>query len=448
MGRRELDSTEMTRRELLRLGGVGSLALFCPDWMRLHAAGPANSRAKAKSVILIFNAGAPSHIDLWDMKPDAPDTVRGLFKPIATNVPGIRISELMPHVAQHADKLAIVRTVHHSHTQHNSGMHWSIVGRPYRVDNTLINPSRTDVPSFGTLVGWLTYRDGYDGALPPYVITPSPHCDSTVYITPGQFGGCLGAKFDPLVVNSDPNSPAFKVSGIGLSEGLTPQRVSERRELLDRLEASAGSRPPRDINRSKAFSLVSADQARQAFDLSKEPSAVRDRYGRHSWGQSHLLARRLIESGVRFVTTVNGPSITWDTHKDNFNAMKRRLVPPMEQAYGALLTDLAQRGLLESTLVVWMGDFGRTPLINKDAGRDHWPWCYTMVLAGGGIHGGQYIGESDSTGSYPKTRPVAPADIHATIFTALGYDHHAITYDSAEGRPTVLSEGETIKGLL
>ena len=443
------DNSAWSRREVFRIGGASLFSLLCPDWMRLFAA-PTNSRAKAKSVILIFNAGAPSHVDLWDMKPDAPETVRGQFKPIATNVPGIRVSELMPHVAPHADKLAIVRSVNHRHTQHNSGMHWSIVGRPYRVDNTLINPSRTDVPSFGTLVGWLSHRDGYQGALPPYVITPSPHCDSTVYITPGQFGGCLGAKFDPLVVNSDPNSPQFKVSGIGLSEGLTAERLKERHKLLDRLETIGGAsfRRIRDEYQAKAFSLVAAEQARQAFDLSKEPPAVRDRYGRHTWGQSHLLARRLVESGVRFVTTVNGPSIVWDTHKDNFNSLKQRLVPPMEQAYGALLDDLQQRGLLDSTLVVWMGDFGRTPLINKDAGRDHWPWCYTMVLAGGDIRGGQYIGESDSTGSYPKNRPIAPADIHATIFTALGYDPHAITYQSAEGRPLALSDGEPINELL
>jgi hypothetical protein len=416
----------------------------------LDAEGKGNPNAKAKSVILIFNAGAPSHLDLWDMKPNAPETVRGIFKPIATSVPGLHVSELMPHVAPHANKLAVVRTVHHQHTQHNSGMYWSIVGRPYRVDNTLINPSRTDVPSFGTLVGWLAYRDGYSSPLPPYVITPAPHCDSTVYITPGQYGGCLGAKYDPLVINSDPNSPSFKVPGIGLADDVTPQRIHDRHSLLDRLNRPSSTSFERtyELNRSKAFSLVSADQVRQAFDLSREPTSVRERYGRHSWGQSHLLARRLIESGVRFVTTVNGPSITWDTHKDNFNQMKKRLVPPMERAYAALLEDLSERGLLDSTLVVWMGDFGRTPLINKDAGRDHWPYCYSMVLAGGGIRGGQVIGESDGTGSYPKSFPVTPADIHATVFTALGYDPHAITYQSAEGRPFPLSEGQPIRGLL
>jgi uncharacterized protein (DUF1501 family) len=188
--------------------------------------------------------------------------------------------------------------------------------------------------------------------------------------------------------------------------------------------------------------------ASRAFDLSQEPAAVRERYGRHTWGQSHLLARRLVEAGVPFVTTVNGPSIIWDTHLDNFNALKKRLVPPMEQAYAALLDDLAERGLLDSTLVVWMGDFGRTPLINKNAGRDHWPQCYSMVLAGGGIRGGQVVGESDRTAAYPRLRPVTPADIHATVFQLLGHKPDAITYRTADGRPTPLSEGDVIQELV
>src|SRR5262245_4887222 len=216
--------SRLSRREVLHVGGLGALSLFWLDW--LHAeAGSRRNHTKAKSVILIFNCGAPSHIDLWDPKPEAPDTVRGQFQPTPTRVPGIRISELLPRLAERTDKLAIIRSVHHRHTSHNSGMYWSIVGRPYSRDDTLINPSRTDYPSIGTLVGWLARRDGYSGALPPYVITPAPHCDSTVYITPGQYGGCLGSQHDPLVVNSDPNSKAFKVTGIGLSEGLTPQRI-------------------------------------------------------------------------------------------------------------------------------------------------------------------------------------------------------------------------------
>ncbi len=443
----------LTRRQFLRFQGLGALSLFWSDWLRAAASGPPRGRGKAKAVILIFNCGAPSHLDLWDLKPDAPDSIRGLFQPIATNVPGIRISELLPRLAQRADRYAIVRTVHHRHQSHNSGMYWSIVGRPYRVDSTLLHPSYSDYPSFGTLVGWLARRDGYTGALPPYVITPKPHCDSLVYLTPGQFGGCLGAQYDPLVLNSDPNAPDFRVPNLSLEADVSTMRLAERRGLLDGLDrrpshVEGAVAHDYDQNRAKAFTLVSSAQVKRAFDLAHEPAHVRDRYGRHSWGQSHLLARRLIESGVRFVTTVNGPSIVWDTHQDNFNRLKNRLVPPMEQAFVALLDDLEARGLLESTLVVWMGDFGRTPQINKDAGRDHWPQCYSVVLAGGGIRGGQVVGESDRQGAYPKEFPVTPADVHATVFTALGYDPHGITYLSPEGRPFPLSEGEPIRPLL
>jgi uncharacterized protein (DUF1501 family) len=438
-----------SRRDFLHVGSLGALSLFWNDWLRAEAAGPAG-RARARSVILIFNAGAPSHLDLWDMKPDAPENVRGQFQPIATNVPGIQISELMPRLARQADRYAIVRTVHHRHGAHNAGMYWTIVGRPYPQDSTLINPGRNDCPSFGTLVGWLAQRDGYSGALPPYVITPAPHCDSTVYITPGQFGGCLGARYDPFVLGADPNAPSFRLRNISLDASLTERRLQERRDLLASLDSRLpGSRSGDfEANRARAFSLITSAEVQRAFDLAQEPARLRDRYGRHSWGQSHLLARRLIEHGVRFVSTVNGPSIVWDTHQDNFNRLKNRLVPPMEQAFSALLDDLHARGLLETTLVVWMGDFGRTPLINTRTGRDHWPQCYSVVLAGGGIRGGQVIGVSDRIGAYPKSDPVTPADLHATIFTALGYDPHAITYPSAEGRPLLLSEGTPIRGLL
>jgi hypothetical protein len=447
-------SIRLSRRAALQIGctGLGAVGSFWSNWLRAATGDLDEKKQRAKSVILIFNCGAPSHIDLWDMKPDAPDNVRGEFKPIATNVPGIQISELLPRMAQRADKLAIVRTIQHSHGQHNSGMYWSIVGKPYAIDNTLINPSRTDLPSFGTLVGWLAQRDDNASLMPPYVITPKPHCDSFKYITPGQFGGCLGARYDPLVVNDDPNSRDFRVPDMGLASGITRERLHERRGLLRAFDhgPSLPAEFVRDheVNRAKALKLMTSDDAGRAFDLSKEPPKVRERYGRHSWGQSHLLARRLVEAGVRFVTTVNGPSITWDTHEDNFKRMKDRLVPPMEQAYAALLDDLAERGLLDSTLVVWMGDFGRTPIINKNAGRDHWPQCNAMVLAGGGIRGGQVVGETDSKAAYPRTRPLTPADIHATVFQALGYDSHAIHYETADGRPMPLSEGHVIGELL
>lgn len=443
----------LSRRQAVGSGVLGALSL----WSRGLAAAPAAAplqklAARAKSVIMIFNCGAPSHTDLWDMKPEASDAVRGEFQPIDTNVAGIQVSELMPRIAQRVDKLAIVRTLHHEHAAHNSGMYWTTVGRPYPQDSTLITPSRADFPSFGTLVGWLAQRDGYSGAIPPYVITPAPHCDSNVYLTPGQFGGCLGTRFDPFVLNADRSDKNFQVPNMGLPAGLTHERFTDRQSLLRQFDDQA--RPIRTalaeemgVAQSRAMSLVQAKQAGEAFDLSREPAAVRDRYGRHSWGQSHLLARRLVEAGVKFISTVNGPSITWDTHKDNFGRMKTSLVPRMEQAYAALLDDLAERGLLDSTLVIWTGDFGRTPIINKDAGRDHWPRCYSMVLAGGGVRGGQVIGESDKIGGEPWSRPVKPADIHASVFAALGYDSHAIQYAMADGRPMPVSQGEVVREL-
>jgi hypothetical protein len=442
-----------TRRELLRVGGLGALGLSLADWQRAEAAGAVRRNATAKSVILIFNCGAPSHIDLWDMKPETDSEIRGPFKPIPTNVSGIQVSELMPKLAKQAHRYAIVRSVQHTQTNHNTGMYWSIVGRPYPVETTLINPAPSDYPSFGTLAGWLAQQDGYNRALPPYVITPAPHCDSTVYITPGQFGGMLGSRYDPLVLNADPNAPNFKVPNLEPARGVTTERLHARQSLLERVDCGLravenSAMHGLDSARQKAFSLVTSPEVRQAFDLSQEPAALRDRYGRHTWGQSHLLARRLVEAGARFVTTVNGQSIVWDTHKDNFNSLKNRLVPPMETAFSALLDDLADRGLLDSTLVVWMGDFGRTPRINADAGRDHWPQCYSVIMAGGGIKGGQVVGESDRIGAYPVTRPVSPADIHATVFAALGYDPKAITYPSLDGRPIPLTEGEPIRELL
>lgn len=402
---------------------------------------------------MIFNCGGPSHIDLFDPKPLASDRVRGIFSPIDTALPGVQFTELVPELAKRADKLAIVRSVHHKHSSHNGGMHWSIVGKPYTKDSTLINPSATDIPSFGTLVGWLAQRDGYSGAVPPYVITPYPHCDSTVYITPGQYGGCLGVRYDPFVLDADPNDKDFRVRNLQLNAELSSQRLLSRLDLLSQLEVKQSplrhkSAVEVDIQRQQAASMVITGDAAQAFDLSKEPDSIRERYGRHQWGQSHLLARRLVESGVKFVSAVNGRSIIWDTHNDNFGRMKDRLVPPMEKAYVALLDDLEERDLLDSTLVIWMGDFGRTPIINKDVGRDHWPQCYTMILAGGGIRGGQVIGSSDKTGAYPATRAVTPADIHATVFAALGYDPQGITYQTVDGRPMTLSDGEVIRELL
>ncbi|HEV7402073.1 MAG TPA: DUF1501 domain-containing protein [Chthoniobacteraceae bacterium] len=440
-----------TRRDILRAGSIGLLGLGLQRLATLSALGapanrPASGPGKARSVILIFNGGAPSHLDLWDPKPEAGSETRGTFSAIKTNVPGTHISELLPQMAKRMDKVALIRSVHHGHSSHNGGMHWAITGRPYRVDSTLIHPSRTDLPGVGTLCGWLAQRDGFTAGVPPYVITPFPHCDSKVYITPGQDGGCLGPRFDPLI--HDPSTPNSEAASFALDPSLAGGRLDERLDLLRGLSSARPILSPLadelDVFNAQAASILKSGKAAAAFDLTKEPDAVRERYGRHSWGQSHLLARRLVEAGTRFVTTVNGPSIHWDTHLDNFNKLKNSLVPPMEQSYTALLDDLHERGLLETTLVVWMGEFGRTPKINKDAGRDHWPGCYSVLLAGGGIRGGQVYGASDNIGALPADKPVTPADIHATIYAALGYDVRDISYQSADGRPIPLTEGSPI----
>ena len=422
----------------LQMAG-GALGAFCAG-LSQAAAGKPEREGKARSVILIFNSGAPSHIDLWDPKPNAPETVRGPYKPIRTSVSGTQVSELLPRLAKQAHRYAIVRTVHHAHTQHNSGMYWSIVGRPYRVDSTLINPSRADIPSFGTLVGWLSRRDGWSADVPPYVITPFPHCDSTVYITPGQYGSCLGAKYDPFVLNADPNARDYQPA-FGGKEPNDPVRLGERRSLLTHLDGSPRRNPAQarelETTRDAAFSLVGSAKAREAFDLSREPAVVRDRYGRHSWGQSHLLARRLVEAGCRFVTIENGH---WDTHRENTRSLRDVLVPSLDRALSALVADLDQRGLLDSTLVVLTTEFGRTPRINTMAGRDHWPNAFSIVMAGGGTRPGVVIGATDKIGAAVTDRPITPPDMAATILHALGIDP-STTLRTALGRPVELAGG-------
>jgi len=440
---------EFSRRQFMpsALGLAGLLTN-----LSTAAATQSPTKAKAKSVILIFNCGGPSHIDLWDPKPDAADNIRGEFSTISTKVPGIFVSDVIPDLAARMDKLAIVRSLYHTQASHNAGMYYSITGYPYRQDSTLINPSATDYPSVGTLVGWLAQRDGYSGSLPPYVITPYPHCDSLQYITPGQYGGCLGVKHDPLVLDADPNAADFRVRNLALEGDLNSTRIDDRLSLLSGLGGNKSLQQvissDYELRRKQAADMILSGKAAKAFDLSHESPATRDRYGRHTWGQSHLLARRLVEAGVPFVTTVNGRSIVWDTHKDNFAGLKNRLVPPMQQAFVALLDDLSSSGLLDTTLVVWMGDFGRTPMINKDGGRDHWPQCASVVLAGGGVRGGQVIGSSDNKGAYPYSVPATPGDLHATIFKALGYDPRGIHYPTVDGRPTPLANGSPIPNVL
>jgi hypothetical protein len=312
----------ISRRSLLHAGGMGMLGL---GLNRLSALGASANKTsiglgKAKSVIMIFNGGAPSHIDLWDPKPDGPSEIRGEFRTIRSNVPGIHVTELLPQMAKRMDKLAVIRSVHHGHSSHNGGMHWATTGRPYRVDSTLITPSPTDLPGVGTLVGWLAQRDGFSKGVPPYVITPFPHCDSKVYLTPGQFGGCLGTRFDPYVLDDDPNAATFRVRNMGLDASLTPARLQERLALLNQMSAAAlpistTQTAQMDIFNEQATAMLQSGKAANAFDLTKEPDKVRRTCWRGAW--SNLvrgLSRRstgLPSPGIRTRTTSTGSRTGW-----------------------------------------------------------------------------------------------------------------------------------------
>ncbi len=433
----------LNRRAALQWGVstplLGLLGTFA-SWLGARTV----DKAKAKRVIMIFNCGGPSHIDLWDPKPDAPAEIRGPFSTIPTKIPGIRFTELIPNLARIAEKLCWIRTVHHQHTQHNSAMTWSITGRPYRLDSTLVHPSATDFPSLGTVVGHLAGQEFRKAGTVPYVITPFPSCDSYVYLSPGQFGGCLGREADPLILNLDPRIPYPKF----LSDQKTPkgfqEDIQQKITLWQALDRESKTALDQKI---KAKEFLVDSPIRTASRLELEPESVRAQYGRHPWGDSHLLARRLLEAGTRFVSVVNGPSITWDTHKDNFASLKTRLVPPMEKAFVALVEDLIQRGLWEDTLVLSLSDFGRTPKINADSGRDHWPQCFSAILGGGALNNGTVIGTSDKTGAFPKDQPQTPADLHATILMALGHNPEMVL-QAKDGRPFIASEGTPIRQLL
>ncbi len=444
----------MTHSAHSRRNFLGAGALACTHWLSAvqkagakpdRANGPALSqRAKARRVIMIFHCGGPSHLDLWDPKPDAPAEIRGPFQTIATKIPGVRFSELLPRLAPLADQFAILRTVNHTHTQHNSAMCWSITGKPYRLDSTLINPGPTDFPSLGSVVGHLARRERSFAGSAPYVITPYPSCDSYAYLTPGQFGGFLGKLSDPFILNLDPSIP-FAKNPFSQSAEIATASLQEKMALWGSLDRSHGEFARQ---KSDAAQFLGQSAIHQASRLDLEPDRVRESYGKHPWGNAHLLARRLLEAGSCFVSVVNGPSITWDTHKNNFETHKKRLVPPMEKAMAALVDDLIQRGLWEDTIVLSLADFGRTPKINADSGRDHWPQCFTALLGGGPIVAGAVHGASDRTGAYPKDFPVSPADIHATILEALGHAPEKLVFESGDGRPIAYTDGSPIRRIL
>jgi hypothetical protein len=439
-----------SRRELLRVGGLGLLGLNLADWLRLEAAA-APTKAGVKSCILLYYYGGPAHQDTWDMKPGAPAEVRGEFKPMPTNVPGLRISEHLSRCARVMDRLAVIRSMHHRMTNHNAAAVEALCGRtPLKGDLEFLAGDPTDFPCYGSAVAYLTPPRR---PVPPYVALP--HVMWNVVKLAGQTAGFLGSAYDPLHVTRDPNGPNFRVGEMSLPDDLTVGELEHRKSILRLIdgqargwEAQAGT-GAMDAFYEKAFRLLRSPEASRAFDIAQEDPRTRDRYGRNKHGQSLLLARRLVEAGVRFVSVYDGSRNgidNWDTHAKNFEGLKDTLLPPADRALAALVQDLGDRGLLDSTLVVWTGEFGRTPTINKAAGRDHWPFCYSVVLAGGGVRGGSTYGSSDKLAAYPDANPATPGDLAATIFWRLGLDPAQQIHDF-NGRPSRLAEGEPMRAL-
>jgi hypothetical protein len=450
------------RRDAMIRLGLGALAL--PGLLSAERAAASPARHKAKSCIYLFLWGGPPQQDLWDMKPDAPQGVRSLFQPIRTNVPGVTVCDQMPLLARHMDKVAVVRSLSHASNNHEPSVYHMLTGRQ---DPTLVVPrnqrKRSDFPGAGSVVAYFSPP----GDLPASVTVPRPIGHDGVTYS-GTHAGFLGPRYDPMEVQSAPNSNEQAVHAVALPADVDVPRLRARRGLLHSIEEEERwlqkSRATEGLTgfHEQAFRMVSSPAAKKAFRIDLEPPSVRDRYGRNDYGDSFLLARRLVEAGVRFVTVTwmyifpNGRvSNVWDNHagygihgaKTGYDLLKSPVcIPPLDRAYMALLEDLAQRGLLDETLVTAAGEFGRTPKINNDAGRDHWGACQSALLAGGGVRGGQVYGASDKQAAYVKDNPVSPPDFLATLYHALGIDPEAEVRDRA-GRPYRISEGKPVTAL-
>ena len=450
----------VTRREALRAGGLSLAGLSLPRLLRAESQRPvavsSRNAPRAKSAIVLFLSGGPSQLDMWDLKPDAPREIRGSFEPIATNQPGIRISEHLPRLARNADKFCILRSVSHSDSTHPSAAYWMMVGS--RFERPLADArfmSRLDRPNPGSV---LHYVLGSSRGMPPFVLLPEAIAPNGPERA-GQHAGFLGAAYDPYRINSDPNRPDFSPGPLKPPSGMPAARLSARYQLLksiDRharyLEASAASREL-DPYYVRAFDLVASASAQRAFDISHEPASVRDRYGHHVFGQSTLVARRLIEAGVRLV------QVNWvrhdkgqggqgfDSHRDHLAWARTELLPPTDRALAALLEDLHDRGLLEETMVICTGEFGRTPRFNSAGGRDHWPQCFSVVVAGGGIRGGQVYGSSDRLAAFPASTPVSPQQIIATLYHSMAIAPRTVLHDNLS-RPHILVDAEPLHELL
>jgi hypothetical protein len=443
----------VTRREFLRVGALGPVGLTLPSFWRGRALAAA-ARTKVKSCIQLFMWGGPSQLETFDLKPHAPEAIRGEFRPIATRVPGTRICEHLPQLAHMADRYAIVRSVTHTGVNHGTSAYHMLTGHIHPTPGTLRHPTPNDHPSLGCAVSRFG-RQPRD--LPAYVALPSVLYDGDGGEVPGQGPGLLGQRYAPFLVRGDPTRADFSVRTLTLPADVGPRRLQGRIDLqaalgrhADRLGRRAGGQAL-DAHYERAYRLLQSPAARKAFNLAREPARVRERYGRHPFGQSCLLARRLVEAGVPLITVYwnaphNDDPQHWDTHTNTFDRLKRHVLPPFDRGMTALLDDLHGRGLLGETLVVWLGEFGRTPKLNRQAGRDHWGFCQSVLLAGGGVRGGQVYGSSDGHAAYAAEAPVSPDDLAATVFHVLGVPLDREMRD-AQGRPLPLCTGKPVLGL-
>jgi hypothetical protein len=428
----------ISRRGFMQGGAVALGGMALANLLRHEAlAATAEGGAEKRSVILLFQQGGPSHLETWDLKPNAPVEYRGEFKGIATSLPGYQVGEYMPRLAKLCHKLAILRSVYHDSTEHSQGVHTVLTGyKPTK------NAPGNEFPSVGSIVA--KELGPRANGMPPYIATMTAIDSSNA--------AYLGVEHNPFQTFGYPQSTGFKVRNMVLPDGVDQSRLARRQSMLQRFddfrrEADAsGALAGMDKFSRRAMELVASPAIREAFDLNKEPTALRERYGMQSSGpQSMLLARRLVEAGARFVTVrVDG---AWDSHKDNFTA-HRALLPPWDQALATLIEDLDSRGLLDTTLLIIGGEFGRTPKINKDAGRDHWPMVYTTVLAGGGIKGGIVLGESDPLGESPRVRPISVQDVLATVYHQLGINTHKAFLNEAHRPVEILNYGSPIQEIL
>lgn len=435
----------ISRRELLRLGGLSLFGLSSAQLTALRAASAGDDAAAARrhhSCVFVFLFGGPSHIDLWDMKPEAPAEIRGEFKPVATKTPGLQLCQHLPLLARQTDKLCLLRSMTHHMPVHGPACSEMYTGREYFGPPTTDQARPEDWPSLSSLV----MRFAATGSgLPPSIVLPwYSQFDGQAKRIAGQTGGRMGESFNALLIDGDPSQVDFEVQGLKSQDEITDHRLARRRELLFELASGAGSplaggQATADFaaHRETAFSLLAQQPIRRAFALQQETAAMRERYGYTKLGQSLLLARRLVEAGGSLIT-VNWDdeskhdkvSPFWDTHHENFPKLKNHLCPIFDRAFAAFLEDLHERGLLDSTLVVVTGEFGRTPKIGQfvqngmtqPTGRDHWPHAFTVLLAGGGVRGGQVYGATNKSGGYVDDKPVSPADLAATILSHLGVD--------------------------